>query len=185
MQRVDRPTAGCRGVATPVEWRLPAVCAHGAPALRKPKLGAGVAVVVHKGEVFANRHQPVCNGKRMQVNGVLWRLVIEREGCGPGKIWRDADLRQATCKVREIECGEVGGGRFLPAFQVRRVKRIGEEGVLDVRRDEFQMLLLMLEPESDAASNLLFLFPNRIAQERGHRAIDMGPVGQDGVQRGP
>ena len=40
-----------------------------------------------------------------------------------------------------------GAGRF----QVGRMERIGEEGVLDVSGDEFLVLLLVLQAEGDAA----------------------------------
>ena len=40
--------------------------------------------------------------------------------------------------------------------RVGGVERVGEEGVLDVGGDEFEVLLLVLEAESDAAEGFVF-----------------------------
>ncbi len=55
-----------------------------------------------------------------------------------------------------------GGAMPGPGCQARRwleavggVERVGEEGVLDVGGDEFQVLLLVLEAEDDAADGFV------------------------------
>ena len=50
----------------------------------------------------------------------------------------------------DFAAGLVGG------FEVGGVEGVGEEGVLDVGGDEFEVLLLVLEAEDDAAGGFVF-----------------------------
>ena len=72
---------------------------------------------------------------------------------------------------------DVGG------FEVGGVQRVGEEGVLDVGGDEFEMLLLVFEAQGDAARRLR----PRWGAGAGWRwpAVDVGAVGEDGVEGRP
>ncbi len=56
---------------------------------------------------------------------------------------------------------------------------VGEEGVLDVGGDELLVLLLVLEAEDDAAGGLVLY---GLLQEAGHGCVDVGAVGEDGVE---
>ncbi len=60
------------------------------------------------------------------------------------------------------------------------MQRVGEEGVLDVGGDELLVLLLVLEAEGDAAGGFVFEW---VLEEAVHGGVDVGAVGEDGVER--
>ncbi len=59
---------------------------------------------------------------------------------------------------------------------------VGEEGVLDVGGDELLVLLLVLEAEGDAAEGL-GVGRGGALEEAGDGGVDVGAVGEDGVER--
>ena len=126
----------------------------GGPALGEPEFGAGVAVVVHEGEVLGAGDGAGGEGEGREVDRVAWSLVVEAEfvrrvGVGIG---READLGEAGVEGDPVEGrGDVVGVGCGRGFAVGRVERVGEEGVLDVGGDELLVLLLVLEAEGDAA----------------------------------
>ncbi len=65
-------------------------------------------------------------------------------------------------------------------FEIGRVERVGEEGVLDVGGHQLLVLLLVLEAKGDAAGGLVF---EGVLHEGDHRGLDVGAVAQDGVER--
>ena len=72
-----------------------------------------------------------------------------------------------------------GFGLWLAGgFEVGGVEGVGEEGVLDVGGDEFEVLLLVLEAEDDAAGGFVF----RAIEEAFDGGVDVGAVGEDGVE---
>ncbi len=73
-----------------------------------------------------------------------------------------------------VSAGGCGG------FEVGGVEGVGEEGVLDVGGDELLVLLLVLEAEGDAAGGFVL---DGVLEERGDGGVDVGAVGEDGVER--
>ena len=81
VQGVDAP-AGVGGVvALPVERRLPALGAHGRPALGEPELGAVVAVLVDEGEILRAGDEARREAVGREIDAVARRLVVEGEAC--------------------------------------------------------------------------------------------------------
>ena len=59
------------------------------------------------------------------------------------------------------------------------VKRVGEEGVLDVGGGELEVLLLVLEAEDDAALGFVF---GHVGEEALDGRVDVAAVGEDLVE---
>ena len=180
VEGVEAPAGFCCVVVLPVEGSVPGFGAHGGPAFGEPELGTVVAVLVDEGEVFGAGDGARGQAKGLDVDGVTRRLVVEDEGGGRGWVRGDADLDEAGVEVDPFDGRS--DGFVLPlggGFEVGGVERVGEEGVLDVGGDELLMLLLVLEAEGDAAGGFVF---EGMLEEAGHRGIDVGAVGEDGVE---
>ncbi len=173
--------AGVGGfVATPVERSLPAFGAHGGPAFGEPEFGTVVAVLIDEGEVLGAGDESRGEAEGREVDGVARGLVVEGEGVSGCGVEGEADLGEASGEVYPVERRGDGLVLLRRGFEVGRVERIGEEGVLDVGGDEFLMLLLVLEAEGDAARGLVF---EGMLHEGNHGGVDVGAIAEDGVER--
>ncbi len=195
VQGEEAPAGGGGGVADPVEGGLPAGGAHGVPAFGEPELGAGVAVVFDEGEVLGTGDGAGGELEGAEIEGVAGALVVEGEGVEVVGVGGVADFdeagreRRAGSEAEPVERRRHGLGwmRTSGGFGlggsgglVGGVEGVGEEGVLDVGGGEFEMLLLVLEAEDDAA--LGFVLGNA-AEETGDGRVDVAAVGEDLVER--
>ena len=152
---VDLPAGLGAAVAAPVEGGLPAVLAEGGPAFGEPELGAVVGVVVEEGEVFSAGDEARGERKGGEVDLVAGGFVVEGEGIEIGGVRGDADVDEAGGEVDPAKGGGDGGAGLPASVKKRGMERIGVEGVLDVGRGEFEVLLLVLEAEDDAADGFV------------------------------
>jgi hypothetical protein len=183
----DAPEGGVGGVATPVEGGLPAFGLDGVPAFGEPEFGAGVAVGFNEGEVFGTHDGAGGEAEGGDVNGVAGRLVVEGKDVEIVRIGGDADLDDAGMRGRtggEAEPlegrGDDVGGLAQGGGAVGGVEGVGEEGVLDVGGEEFEVLLFVLEAESDDAEGLVL---GGVLEEAADGGVDVGAVGEDLVER--
>ncbi len=98
-----------------------------------------------------------------------------------GGVGGDADLGEAGGEGDPVEGwgGELRCRGSVGGFEVGGVEGVGEEGVLDVGGDEFQVLLLVLEAEDDAAGGFVF---DGMLEEAVDGGVDVGAIGEDGVE---
>ena len=181
MQRVDAPAGAGFRVRLPVERRAPALFAQDGPAFGEPELRASIAIVVHKGEVLRAGDRARGQGERRQIDGVARSFVVETEGVRWVGLGGEANLGQSGGEGDPVERGSdaVGGG-FCGEGAVGRMKRVGEQGVLDVGGDQLLVLLLVFEAKAytttglDAGGGVW----QGLEQAR-NRGVHMGAVGED------
>ena len=126
--------------------------AEGGPAFGEPELGAGVAVVVHEGEVFGAGDQAGGEGEWGEVDGVAGGFVVEGEVIRGrrGRVEKPIWVRPGA-KATQSRGGAMASVAEVGGRKVGGVEGVGEESVLDVGGDEFLVLLLVVEAEDDAA----------------------------------
>ena len=181
VEGVDGPAGLGGGVVVPVERSLPALVAEGDPTFGEPEFGAGVAAIVEEGEVLSAGNEASTEGERLEEDLVAGGLVVEGEGGVVGGVGGDADGDESAGEADPfLRWGERGAGGRCRRSEESGVERIGEEGVLDVGGDEFEVLLLVLEAKDDAASGFVF---ERVLEERSDGGVDVGAVGEDGLER--
>ncbi len=166
----------------PIERRNPVLGPGSSPALGEPEFRAPVTAVGHEGQPLGVGHQPVGELEGLQPDPVARAFVVEGEGSA-GLRSGMADLHQAALEAHEPDgVGGVGRrGRGRPWRGVGRLQgRLGEE-VQDVHQDQLLMLLLMGEAEVEELGEIA----RAVGQEPAHGLVDMRPVGDHVVERGP
>src|SRR6185312_10473875 len=173
-------------IALPVERSRPALHAHRVPAFREPELGAEIAILIKKGEVFRACDEPRTKTEGRQIDRMAGRLVVEGKALDRIRIWCDADANESRRWRREAQPLERRGNglrRWLKGtLAIGRTQRICEKSILDVGGSEFEVLLLVLETEGDAAQRLILC---ALLQQPRNAGVDVLTVGEYLLQRRP
>src|SRR6266705_3502862 len=135
----------------PVNRRLPALLVHGHPSEREPELRPPVTIVFDECDVLGVRYGPrgqrKCGNQRLMprpfvVIGEATAIMANRDGC-----LLEIDETVGTPTRRGCRPFFGAHGVTRPTRTKNRIERILCEHVLDVRDEQFLMLLLMMPAE--------------------------------------
>src|SRR6266478_2031677 len=137
----------------PVKRCLPALFVHCHPSERQPELRSPVTIVFDECDVLAVRYRPrgqrKCGNQRLMprpfvVVGEATTIMANRDGC-----LLEIDETVGTPMRRGCRPFLGAGGVTRPTCSKNRVERILREHVLDVRDEQFLMLLLMMPAQDE------------------------------------
>src|SRR5437867_3304504 len=157
----------------PVKRRLPALFVHRHPSERQPELRSPVTIAFDECDVLAVRYrsrgQRKCGNERLMprpfvVIGEATAIMANRDGCL-------LEIDETVGTPTRRSCRPFFGARGVTrrTCSKNRVEGILREHVLDVRDDQFLMLLLMMPAEDENR----FDFIEQIFISIGKQSVDV------------
>ncbi len=163
----------------PVKRCLPGFFAHAAPAIREPEFRTLITAGLDELEVLAVRDQPRSQRIRCQQHAMARAFVIETKA---GAVM--PDFLHAARLFDPFERRVASGGRDRQVGAVGRPERIDREVVLDIRQQQFLMLLFMMAAEHHARRDF---GPARFlhrGEQGGHRLVHLRAIAKNFRGRG-
>src|SRR5437773_11063424 len=130
----------------PVKRRLPALFVHCHPSERQPELRSPVTIVFDECDVIAVRYRPrgqrKCGNQRLMPRPFV--VIGEATAVMANRDWRFLELDKIVGTA--LRCRPFFGAHRVtrPTRTKDRIKRILREHVLDIRDEQFLVLLLMM-----------------------------------------
>src|SRR5881397_2539042 len=164
----------------PVKRRLPALFVHCHPSERQPELRPSVTIVFDECHVLAVRYRPrdqrKCGNQRLMLRSFV--VIGEATAIMANRDNLFVEIEKAVGTPTRRGCRPFFGahGVTRPTRTKNRVERILREHVLDVRDEQFLMLLLMMPAEDENRFDVIEQFLIGIGKQILDMRIDRSAI---------
>ena len=157
----------------PIGGRLPAARHHCIPAKGQPPLRAAIAAVFNECNKVAVGYRMAGDLESVEPDAVVGRFIVEGE-----PVASVPDFVQACVHVDPVRRARMHG-RQRPLLLVGRLDWIARQQVLNVGKNQFLMLLLVMQTEFNQAGEGCWQSVGVChGQHAGHGLVDVMAIGQ-------